>query len=253
MAIRKKLSPLLDLCLSKDYLSFWPTVSDERAIKEVDFIEKVLNLHQGGKVLDLCCGSGRHANILAQRGYAITGIDVSKILITMAQREARERHLRIKYELKDVRILNSKQKFDACYNFFSSFGFYTDGENYAILENVHRALRPGGRFLLDIINREMIIRHFRPNHISENKREKVYLLSLHELDIKTSRLLGRWLIIRKGREKEYKTSERLYTLCELSNLMQGIGFTNIRSLGGMGADTPYTIDSPRMIIVAEKQ
>jgi cyclopropane fatty-acyl-phospholipid synthase-like methyltransferase len=121
----------------------------ERTTAEADFIERVLKLQPGAAVLDVPCGEGRLSVELASRGYRLTGVDITEALLADARRTAAERRLDVAWHRRDMRDLPWREDFDGAYCFWGSFGYFDDEGNRAFLEAVARALKPGGRFLMD--------------------------------------------------------------------------------------------------------
>ncbi len=134
------------------YLKYWiRPISPERTNAEVDAIVRWLNLEKDSKVLDLCCGQGRHSLELARRGFCgVTGLDLSETLLGFSQEKAKEEGLAVNFVRKDMREIPDDWKFDGIYNFYTAFGYFEkDEENQAVLDAVGKALKPGGKFLLD--------------------------------------------------------------------------------------------------------
>lgn len=136
-------------------------LSAARTQAEVDFIEQSLELKPASHVLDLCCGHGRHAIELARRGYQVTGVDLSARALRRARRAASEAGADIRWQRCDMRDVAFQGEFDGVINMFTSFGYLeSEEEDRGVLERVRAALRPGGRFLIDFINRDWVIRRY---------------------------------------------------------------------------------------------
>lgn len=133
------------------YLKYWVRpITPQKTDREVDAIVKFLELTCDGKVLDLCCGQGRHSLELARRGYQVVGLDLSENLLAESRRLADQENLPVKFMRADMRDVPFDKEFDGIFNFYTAFGYFeSDRENQAVLDGVGRALKPGGRFLLD--------------------------------------------------------------------------------------------------------
>ena len=220
---------------------------------EAEFIQTALQLGRGYEVLDLACGYGRHAIHLARQGIKITGVDSTERYIEMARRAAGK--LPAEFIAGDMRKLDYKARFDAAYCFFTSFGFFDDDTNFDVLQRVARALRPNGRFLLDTRNREAHVAGELEHHDFLEFEEggvNCVMVNKSTFDLETSHAHGNLRLYRgAGEPEEMKFSVRLYTLAELRWLMSQAGMEVIKTFGDSDA-SPYTVDSPRMIVVAQK-
>ena len=144
-----------------DYLYFYDQVlTEERSDREAELIWRLGGLKEGTRVLDLACGHGRLANRLAARGAAVTGLDVTERFLEVARADARDRGVSVDYVHGDVRALPWTEEFDVVVNWFTAFGYFDDDENRRVLEGVHRSLRPGGRFLLELNHGPTLIAGF---------------------------------------------------------------------------------------------
>lgn len=126
-------------------------------LHEADGIARLLNLRAGMRVLDVPCGSGRLSLALARLGIRMTGVDQSNKLLEAAELRARPRLLPAQWHCGDMRALPWKQQFDAAFCYWGSFGYFDDADNLRFLSSIRRALRPGGRFLLDTPVKETLL------------------------------------------------------------------------------------------------
>jgi SAM-dependent methyltransferase len=235
-----------------DYLTIYrPMFSEELTEREVSFIESALVLPEGARVLDLACGFGRHANGMAKRGHRVTGLDFNQNYLDIAAAVAKEADLPVEWKQGDMRALPFGEEFDAVYSYFTSFGYFSDEENEQVIEGVSRALKSGGRFLLDVMNREWILTH--PAHRIWNQRENGSLLMEEvSLDLKSSRVTSRQIhIASDGPRLEKEFDLRAYTCAELQTLLRRHGLTTRHVWGGPD-ESEYTTSSRRLILLAAK-
>ena len=233
------------------YLKLYsPKVDNPKRIKrEVDFIEKALNLKEDMKILDLACGQGRHAIELAKRGYNVVGLDYSDYLLNVAKERTREEKVKVKFVKGDMRNLPFENEFDAIYNMFTSFGYFSDEDNFKVLKSVHRALKPGGKFLLDIVNIFWLVKNFQ--HEMWLKTENLICLEQNEFNPVNMRCTNKRIVFEKGKEIDQKEhTVRCYTAGEISFLMKLAGL-EVEKIYGDYDLNEYSLDKRRLIIIAK--
>ena len=132
-----------------------------RTRREVRGVQELLGSAPGARVLDLACGWGRHAVELARRGYRVTGLDWSPVLLERARRSARRAGVEVDWVQGDVRELPWTGEFDAALSLFSSLGYFlSDAEDLRALRAARAALKPGGVFLLETMHRDQVVREY---------------------------------------------------------------------------------------------
>ncbi|HEX4339871.1 MAG TPA: methyltransferase domain-containing protein [Polyangiaceae bacterium] len=227
-----------------------PNASQVR--REVDFIEDSLAVAKGGVVMDLACGSGAHAVDLATRGYGVVGFDLSLPQLAVAGELAQERGQKINFLQGDMRDMSFTDVFDGIYCWNTSFGYFEEERNLDVAERVFNALRPGGRFLLDVINRDFVVEQ-QPSQVWFEGDACVCMDDM-SVDFITSRLrVKRTMMLDDGRTKECAFSIRVYSLHELGKLLHDIGF-RVTEASGHPAHPGvfFGATSPRVVILAQK-
>ena len=233
---------------------FPPEEYGRRTDEQVDFVARALELPEGARVLDLCCGHGRHAVRLAQRGYRVTGLDISAYHLRLAKAAARKAGVAIGWIRGDMReIPREAGRFDAVINMFTAFGYFdTEEENQRVLDGVARSLRKGGRFLIDTMNHDWLMRVFRDSDCSK-RVDGSYVAEMRWYDIRTGRVIVEMLHFPPaGRPRRRWHSVRLYTYTELATMLSKAGLRVARSWGGFDG-SELTMQSARLIVMAEKQ
>jgi 2-polyprenyl-3-methyl-5-hydroxy-6-metoxy-1,4-benzoquinol methylase len=225
---------------------------EELTRAEVDFIVDRLHLQPGARVLDLACGHGRHATELAGRGFRVTGADISQSVLNVARERAGARGLDARWLALDMRDLDARSEFDGVFNFASAFGYYPrEEDDRQVLERVARSLVPGGRFLMETMNAQWLLRNFTPR--AERTLESgTHVLEERSYDKETSRSSATWILTRPdGSKSEMRHSMRVYTSPELCGMLGDAGLGVDGIWGGVDG-SEHTVDRRRLLIRARK-
>ena len=150
-----------DLFNRQTFLDLYAEQDSRLAVQEVDGLVSLLNLQPGQSILDVCCGYGRHAIELAKRGHRVTGVDLSPLQVNAAVAEAAKEGVQAEFLVGDARHMRFQQRFDVALNMLTSFGlFEEDADHLEMLGRIADATKLGGLFLMDLWNREQVIRDF---------------------------------------------------------------------------------------------
>ena len=141
-----------------DYLRTLPFLTPRQTEREAPFVAESLGIPTGGALLDLACGYGRHAMELAAKSYKVTGLDLSLPLLIRAADAARRVGVNVNFIHGDMREMTFEDEFDGAYCMFTSFGYFDDDTNRKVAANLARAIKPGGRLLIDVVNRDYLVR-----------------------------------------------------------------------------------------------
>jgi SAM-dependent methyltransferase len=255
MATRK---PWYEKLFERDYYDYFYVggprglLAEARSDAQVDFLVDALAVPDGARILDLCCGHGRHAVRLAERGYRVTGLDLSAYHLRLGARAARERHVEVEWLRADMREVPGHNRFDGIVNLFTAFGYFDqESEDQLVIDRVARALKPGGRFLVDLMNRDGLMGRFRESGCSRGP-EGGYVAEMRDFDVRTGRINVSMLFFPKeGRPKRHWHSIRLYTCSELEALMANAGLRVTQTWGNYDGSA-FRLQSPRMMVMAEK-
>jgi ubiquinone/menaquinone biosynthesis C-methylase UbiE len=246
-------------CYKEFFKRFYPSVcqkifSEESTKKEVDFIEKIVGLHSGSKILDLCSGHGRHAIELAKRGYSVVCQDFNSALLELVEENARNAGVSIATVCSDMRKIPFYEEFDGVINMWSSFGYLENKEeDFKVLRQVAKALKPSGKFLLDLDNKGWIFQHFQEMQDYDFGQLKVSGTSYPEIE--KSRIRTRLFLREKSKKIEEMTLVmRYYSFQEIESLLISAGLQVEKIMGGFEIeDQKYSDDSPRMIILSQRR
>ncbi|MBN2531101.1 MAG: class I SAM-dependent methyltransferase [Deltaproteobacteria bacterium] len=237
-----------------EYLMLLPERSAYEQQKQIDFIQRTLGLPPGALLLDLACGNGRNSIGMAQRNYRIVGVDLSLSMLARAGDAAQEAGQKINFIHGDMRDLGFDKTFDGVFSMDTSFGYFDEPTNMRVLQGIYRALKPGGTFLLELANRDFVIRQ-QPNMVWFQMDNMVCMEETDFNYINNRLYISRQLIIGdNSRQSKHEFSLRLYSLHEIGQLLHQAGFAVVKVSGHRA--TPgafFGPESSKLIIVAERR
>ena len=224
-------------------VSMWlQALPPEYSVRQAGEIARMLAVAPGAKLLDVPCGGGRLALALAASGYHVTGVDQSVEFLAHA-RSCGEAD-RVTWERRDMRDLPWPGRFDGAFCAGNSFGYLDDEGNAAFLKAVHRALKPGARFVLET---PMVLENLL-GHLQDRpwwKVRDVYLLVENSYDQASSRLNIEYTFVANGRVDVRRGSHRAYGYREIVQLIEAAGFT-------VALDQPWTREARSVTFVATR-
>src|SRR5215468_6552910 len=206
--------------------------NDRNTSEEIDLLVRTVGLERNDRVLDLCCGQGRHSLELARRGFPhVTGLDRSRYLIRLARKRARQGNLSLSFHEGDARRYRlGEGEFHCVCLLGNSFGYFERPEDdFAVLEAIKRALSSGGSLVMDLMDGEWMRCHFDPRSwewIDQNH----FVCRERDLAEDGDRLISREVVVHaeRGVIADQFYAERLYSKERLEALLSRAGFTNVR-------------------------
>ena len=232
------------LWFGQDYLELYSHRDTGEAEAHVDFVERLFGERRPRAVLDLACGAGRHTLALRERGIRTLGIDLSLTLLAQPPKLPRV--------AGDIRRLPFRPAtFDWVLNFFTSFGYFEhERENFQVLEEIVRVLAPGGRFLIDLFNRDRVL----ANLVAEEEQE----VGGRRVEIRrwfddTNQRVNKRITIHGdgGAPQSYLESVRAYREEEVTIGLRWAGLDVDATYGGFAGES-FHRDSERLILVGRK-
>ena len=231
------------------YLDVYSHRDDQAAQEEVNAVLAVIPVLSQHRILDLCCGNGRHSRALRRSGFnRVVGIDYSFPLLKHAKPEC-PKSCFIRADMRQIPFRD--QVFDAVFSFFTSFGYFqTSLENRGVLQEMSRVLQPGGWFFMDYLN---------PAYIRENllpfteKKHGEYSIKEYRSLTEDNKRVEKKIVIENwgGEERVYLESVRLYEQEEMQKMLLDANLSVVNTLGDFGGK-PYSATSPRMILFGVK-
>lgn len=234
----------------EDYLLVYQHRDETSADQEIANLLNHLPIRQTGRILDLCCGSGRHSRALARRGYEVVGVDLSPVLLSLAEEQNTFDHLTFyQYDMREIPFEN---EFDIVVNLFTSFGYFsTTEENAKVIGNMARALKQGGEVLIDYLNPAYV----KANLVPHSERE------IDGLFIEENRLIEDGFVKKRitvrdaesSEPREYLEQVRLYEQDDMLQMLKHAGFSQIQVFGDYTFQPYQGETSPRMIFFGIKE
>jgi SAM-dependent methyltransferase len=230
--------------------AFAGAARDDAAGEQALAAARLAGCPEGGDLLDVPCGFGRHSIPLAAAGYEVVGVDRSRPLLDEARRRAGDSR-RPKLVRADYRELPfADASFDAAVNLFSSLGYLGDEEDTKALAEIGRVLRPGGRLVIDIVHRDALVRNLREQDW-ELLGEGRLLLEQRTFEPAAGLVQVTQTVIEPSGERESRPySLRVYTATELLAMLARAGFSETKCYGDL-AGGPFGIDT-RLVIAAQR-
>ncbi len=221
----------------------------------IDGIEALLarsggkRIGKGSRILDSCCGPGRHSLELARRGCLVTGVDITKSYLDAARESALAEGLSIEFVQDDIRKFSRNVSFDLALNLFTSFGYFaTAAEDRTALAHLRSSLAPGGALVLEVNGKECAARDFSEGEWFE--RDGATICTEFAVVGAWEYLRNRWIIIREGRRFERAFDQRLYSAVELEAALRQAGFDgDIRFFGNVDG-SPYDQSAGSLVALA---
>lgn len=223
----------------------------EATAEQCDALLRLAGFPEGGRILDLCCGPGRHALELTRRGYSVTGVDRTAAYLEEGREKAGAENLAIEFVKEDMRRFRRPDAFDGAINLFTSFGYFEDPEDdRRVLENLRGALRPGGILVMEMVGREILARHFQErdwHHLDEPAG--AILLEERKLTRGWGWIECTWTLITEDERTSITFSHRPYAGTELAALLRACGFASVELFGGLDGSA-YDQNAKRLVAVA---
>jgi SAM-dependent methyltransferase len=225
--------------------------------RTVAWLTSFMKLQPGDAVLDLGCGPGLYCTRFAQRGLKVTGVDYSRRSIDYATHQAQELGLAIAYRCQDYLALDDPSRYDAAFLIYGDFCVLAPESRTLLLQNIHRALKPGGWFALDVSTRKHRERTgVRNNWYAAESgfwKPGPHLVLEHGFDYpEMSLYLDQYIVIEQdGAVTVYRNWFQDYTVESISAELEAHGFEG-QAVWGDLSGTPYTHNSEWIGLAAKR-
>lgn len=222
------------------YRTFMDTIPAAQTATEAAFLARQLPIAGYPRILDLCCGTGRHAALLTELGYAVTGVDRDAAAIAQARAASPATFMEA-----DVRTVDlPANTWDATIIMWASFGYFAPEDNVLLLRRIARCLVPGGRLVLDVYNRDWLM-----THQGERRHERAGLRITEHKQIAGERLTV--TLHYDGLDVVDRFSWQIFTPAQLVETLAAAGFSPVTLCASFDERIPASAELARMQIVAE--
>ena len=218
--------------------------------EEVQFLCDALGLDEDSKLLDVPCGNGRLSIPLGVSVQHVTGVDFSDEFISEAQAAAKTHEARCEFNKIDMRKLEWKDEFDGAFCMGNSFGYFDRKGTLDFFKSVSRALKPGGRFVLDS---NMLAESFLVNGSEKEwvQIDDIYMLVENRYHCQESLVETTYRFLSNGKEEIREAMHWIYTAGDLCSMFKQCGFDVIDLLESTQGDS-YALGSERLLAIVEK-
>jgi ubiquinone/menaquinone biosynthesis C-methylase UbiE len=257
-------------------LDLWrKAISPQQTKAEADFLVRVLGCHEGASLLDVPCGNGRLSLGLARRGYQVTGVDIATEFIEEARADALlsipegplaegrtdeiARAFSVwvtgekpgpQFMVGDMRHIEGDAIYDAAYCFGNSFGFLAYADMESFLSGVARALRPGGRFVVETgMAAESILTKFETE--SSHQIDDILLTIKEQYLAEESCIDTEYIFEQNGKVESRNAKHWIYTTGEIRRMLERAGFEILNLYGSLRCE-PYTLGADELFVIARR-
>lgn len=231
-----------------EYLTVYAHRDEDEARQLVQLILTYINLDKNAKIIDLCCGQGRHTFLFEQEGFEVYGFDLSRTLLQVAKYKTDQSNNTF-FIQADMRYLPAMHSFDLLLNLFTSFGYFeTDIENKTVFQQFHQALKTGGYFVFDYFHTPYILAN-----LERYQSEQIGDLTVEqERFIEGSRVQKIIRLNRQGKQSTFYESVKMYKPDQILKMMEETSLS-VRYIFGDYKGSPLSEDSERIIIIGQKE
>ena len=221
--------------------------------QEVDFLLNELNLKKGQHILDIPCGSGRHAVEFSKHGLNVTGVDISETFIKVLTKKITSEKLNINAILADILTIQLNQKFSGAVCLGNSFGYFNIERMKLFIEKVSSSLDSGAKF---IINSGMIAESILPNFLNNSKNNSYNVGNItmdvtNIYNVEDCFIRSNLHYTQEGKTEEHSFKHYVFTLGEVKRLLKLYGLSTTATYSSTSKEE-YKLGDRQVYIVAKK-
>ena len=228
-----------------------PLLTPQRTKAEIDFVLAIISLPEGGLVLDIGCGFGRHSIELAQRGYSVVGIDPSEAMIGAAREACAGMENPPLFVQAYTEEFKSDQRYDAGICLFTTLGqIEVEQDNRGLVARASHLLKPGAQFILELPHLEWVVNNLKSREKFQSEKETTLVERAYNPEQHT--ITEVFTVLTPKEQRDYVLRYRLFKVKEIEQLLNGAGLTAIGTYAGY-QDRPLETDSPTLVMLAVKK
>jgi len=232
------------------YEKMYANRDDKEAAQLADLLKEVMPAEQYSEILDLGCGRGRHSINFAERGYHVTGIDLSEVAIQKARSKAKKMNLDIEFIVGDMRKPLDRT-FDGIINLFTSFGYFRDDEeNRKVLRAMQKMLRTDGLLVIDYLNAEKVKKDIESYDEGTIDHIEYEIHRFLEDDTVNKKMIFQF--DDNGKTREYQERVKLYNLDWFREKMKACHLVIKQVYGEYDGQAYDPDESSRLIMICQK-
>jgi len=243
-AVNKLHSSSLYLYFYEDFLT------QERTDRECQFIFDKCHLQKNDKLLDLACGHGRHSIGMSELGLSVSGIDMNTDFIRIAKETATKKNLTINIVEGDILEMEYTAEFDSIILLYNSFGFFNRTDGVALMKLISKALKVGGKFLLDVKNKENFTKEIESSHTTKKGNDA--MIDRISYDPLEGIVINHRTYIKEGESYDTPFSMQLYSFKELKDLAHQNNLSIVKKFGSWMGEG-WSRDARRIMLMLEKK
>ena len=233
---------------------FYPYIfPPERFSAAKEEVAQIIALAQcgGGRLLDLCCGPGRHAIEFAQRNFEVTGVDTSPYLLDRAREHAQAAGVSVEWVMEDVRRFTRPAAYDLVCELYNSFGYFpNEQDDLQVLRNVHESLKENGVLVMEVVGKEQMSRGWQ-SAVCSDFPDGALLVHRPKLQNDFCRISTEWILVKDGRSRRLQVERTVYSARELKDRLLNCGFREVRVFGDLRGST-YDLYAAGLVVMARK-
>lgn len=228
---------------------------------EVDQVLKQLGNPKHRKILDLCCGEGRHSVLFSHKGHEVVGLDYSSNFLQVARVQAAKKKADVRFVKGDMKKTSqyfAKDNFDVVTSLYNSFGYFDKrSDDIKTIKEVNKVLKPGGYFIINTLNGDGVkVRLAKPLQSGYELSKNFFMLDHAHLDFKKMKTHAKWTIIDARKKKtaifRREFGQNVYTHKELKDILKKNGFRIVKTWGLLMGEVFNEKKSWHQTILAQK-